>query len=510
VFSLTHGSAPRAEALGRPYVRGASVRAYWRDFEPQEGRFTWDLFDETLARARAQGKQAAFRVMNGTGTPEWVYAAGAQTYDPQDRGVRRLPLPWDDVFHEKWRAFVAALGRRYDGQPGVAYVAMSMPAGHWAELLFPVALPAVEGYSAERFVAAHRRVIEAYLAAFPRTPLTLAITGHEYDGSLQRVVGELTDWIVARLGPDNPRLLIQANGWSERTVMGRNTTVDRTFDSCFAKPIRRGLQQIAGDSWTLRQPPDTRMGDQLLANAVLLRCRAQYAEVYEGDVAGERVQPALAQLGALLERRAYLDAGGRLHADEIDQVDYTTDLSDPRSSPAAVRVAGGDGGEADGAARPLFGATAYVRYVAYERGKPALAGGYPWFGPALFEPGRRTCSVPGARRLRYTSDGSYPVPIRPDWAVSRSAVTIEGDTLDLGRLLGSAGTGSRKALRVVPVVEREDGKEALGDVYELGAAALEALDALDGAAGGGAGHGAEQGALVVPPLAAVEDLGQKE
>ena len=141
VFSLTHGAAPRDDALALPYVRGACVRAYWRDFEPQEGRFDWTLFDETLARAQRHGKQAAFRVMNGTGTPEWVYAAGAQAYDPQDRGVTRLPLPWDDVFFEKWRAFIGALARRYDGHPGVAYVAMSMPAGRWAELLFPVSLP---------------------------------------------------------------------------------------------------------------------------------------------------------------------------------------------------------------------------------------------------------------------------------------------------------------------------------------------------------------------------------
>src|SRR5262245_58990597 len=141
VFSLTHGAAPAAVALARPYVRGACVRAYWRDFEPEEGRLVWTLFDETLARARSHGKRAAFRVMNGTGTPEWVYGAGAAAYNPRDRGVTRLPVPWDEVFVDRWRAFVTALGERYDRDPDVAYVAMSMPAGRWAELLFPVSLP---------------------------------------------------------------------------------------------------------------------------------------------------------------------------------------------------------------------------------------------------------------------------------------------------------------------------------------------------------------------------------
>jgi hypothetical protein len=477
VFSLTHGSAPLDAALARPYVRGACVRAYWRDFEPEEGRFTWTLFDETIARARARGKRAAFRVMNGTGTPDWAYAAGAVPYDPRDRGETRLPVPWDDTFYEKWRAFIAALGRRYDGHPDVAYVAMSMPAGRWAELLFPVSLPGVPGYSMARFVAAHRRVVEAYLDAFPRTPLTLAITGHEYDGSLQAVDAALTDYIVARLGPDNPRLVIQANGWSERTVMGRNTTVDRTFDACFAKPIRRGLQQIAGDAWTLRHPPDTRMGDQFLANAVLLRYRAQYAEVYEGDVAGDRVQPALEQLGALLARRASLGADGHLHADGVDAVAYTTDLSDPQTSPSATRTA-------------HFARTAYVRYVAYAGGQVVLRGGFPSFGPTLFDAARRTVAIPGATRLRSTVDGSYPVPIRPDRAHSRTATTTAGDTLSLPDVW-PAGRAPR--LLVVPIVEREDGKEALGDVFEVDLGAPPAA-----------------GVLALPPLAAVEDLQQKE
>jgi hypothetical protein len=470
VFSLTHGSPPRDEALARPYVRGACVRTYWRDVEPAEGRFEWGLFDETLARAQRHGKKAAFRVMNGTGTPEWVYAAGAAPYDPRDRGVARLPLPWDDVFFGKWRTFIAALGRRYDGRPDVAYVAMAMPAGRWAELLFPVSLPEVPGYSMERFVDAHRRVVDAYAAAFPGTPLTLAVTGHEYDGSLQRVVADLTDFVVARFGPDNDRVVIQANGWSERTVMGRNTTVDRTFDACFAKPIRRGLQQIAGDSWALRRPPDTRLGDQLLANAVLLRYRARYAEIYEGDVAGDRIRPALEQLGALLARRARLDADGRLHADGIDRVVYTTDLRDPAAAPSGATPA------------PPFTRAAYVRYAGYEGGRVVLRGGFPFWGPVRYDPRRRSVSAPGAARLRYTADGTYPVPIRPDWPASRTAITVDGDTLSLD----DTRDGRDGPLRVVPIVLREDGTEALGDVYQVGASA------------------------VVPPLAAVEDLSRKE
>jgi hypothetical protein len=131
-----------------------------------------------------------------------------------------------------------------------------------------------------------------------------------------------------------------------------------------------------------------------------------------------------------------------------------------------------------------------VRYAAYEGGRVVLRGGFPFWGPVQCDPQRRAVTVPGAARLRYTSDGTYPVPIRPDWAVSRTAVTIDGDTLSID----DVGPGAAAApLRVVPVVLREDGKEALGEVYEVHPNAM--------AAGG---------VRALAPLAAVEDLEQKE
>jgi hypothetical protein len=102
-----------------------------------------------------------------------------------------------------------------------------------------------------------------------------------------------------------------------------------------------------------------------------------------------------------------------------------------------------------------------------------------------YDPPRGVLTVPGAARLRYTTDGTSPVPLRPDWAPSRSAVTIEGDTLS--RAETSLAPGA--SLRVVPVVVRDDGKEALGDVYQVPYEGREAL--------------------LLAPLAAVEDLSRE-
>jgi hypothetical protein len=141
--------------------------------------------------------------------------------------------------------------------------------------------------------------------------------------------------------------------------------------------------------------------------------------------------------------------------------------------------------------------SAYVRYAAFAGDEVVLQGGFPRFGPVRYDPQRHTVASPGARRLRYTTDGSYPVPIRPDWALSRTATTVEGDTLSLAGLV-PAGRTATTTVHVVPIVVREDGKEALGDVYAL---RLNEVPASGTPAGG---------AIVLSPLAAVEDLSQKE
>ena len=119
-----------------------------------------------------------------------------------------------------------------------------------------------------------------------------------------------------------------------------------------------------------------------------------------------------------------------------------------------------------------------------------LQGGFPFWGPVRYDPRRRVLAVPGAVRLRYTTDGTFPVPLRPGPGALAHRGDHQGDTLSVAEASPAPGA----PLRVVPVVVREDGKEALGDVYEV---------PPEGPSGVG-------GPLVVPPLAAVEDLSREE
>ncbi len=306
IYALFHVDTKRTalpgdEAASKSFVTGIATRTYWNLIERKEGEFDWTVFDATLDLAKKHGRRAAFRVMNGTGTPEWVYAAGARRYDAgewQGKSKGTVPVPWDAVFHEKWRRFLVAFGERYDAEPAVAYIAMSMPAGAWAELFHPKALRELPDYTYENWRATHERFISYYDSAFKTTPLTLALSGH---GPLRQLAGDITDHIIARHGPNNARIYIQANGWSDGGIMGApSPAIEKSFAAIWEKPLRHGFQQVAGVAWAKRG--DTRMGDQTRANEVFLRLRGEYAEIYDTDILSEDCRGPLEQLAEALGR----------------------------------------------------------------------------------------------------------------------------------------------------------------------------------------------------------------
>ncbi len=306
IYALFHVDSKRTglpgdDAASKPFVTGIATRTYWNLIERKEGEFDWTTFDATLALAKRHARHAAFRVMNGIGTPDWVYAAGARRYDAgewQGKSKGIVPVPWDPVFNDKWRRFLAAFGARYDANPAVAYIAMSMPAGAWAELFYPKTLRELPDYTYPKWKETHQRFIGYYAGAFKTTPLTLALSGH---GPLQQLVSDITDYIVAEYGPHNARVYIQANGWSDHGVMGAPTPdIEASFAPIWEKPLRHGFQQIAGVAWAKRG--DHRMGDQTKANDLFLRLRGEYAEIYDADVLADECHLPLQQLANALRR----------------------------------------------------------------------------------------------------------------------------------------------------------------------------------------------------------------
>ena len=124
-----------------PNIRGMRVGFEWGALEPNDGVFNWEPLDAALRLATQYNVPLAITVTPGILSPQWVYEAGAQSYTlvaGSDRGT--MPLPWDTIYLEKWRAFLRALAAHADahrmleyfqakgfGRKGELYVASEEP-----------------------------------------------------------------------------------------------------------------------------------------------------------------------------------------------------------------------------------------------------------------------------------------------------------------------------------------------------------------------------------------------
>jgi hypothetical protein len=126
-----------------PGVTTVYLRIAWSYLEPEEGRFNWSVLDTPAQRWLDEGKQIALRISCSESfmryaTPQWVEKAGAKGYNFSSRkGIDPNGPYWepdfdDPVFLAKLDHFLAALARRYDGNPEVAFIDVGS-FGVWGE-----------------------------------------------------------------------------------------------------------------------------------------------------------------------------------------------------------------------------------------------------------------------------------------------------------------------------------------------------------------------------------------
>ncbi len=158
-----------------PGVTTVYLRIAWSHIEPQEGRFNWSVLDTPAQRWLDKGKQIALRISCSESfmryaTPQWVEQAGAKGYNfTPGKGVDPNGPYWepdydDPVFLEKLDRFLAALARRYDGNPEVAFIDVGS-VGVWGE--GHTYASTLKPYSAETI----RRHIDLHTKHFKKTLL---------------------------------------------------------------------------------------------------------------------------------------------------------------------------------------------------------------------------------------------------------------------------------------------------------------------------------------------------
>ena len=127
-----------------PGVSTAYFRLPWRDLEPAEGEFRWDVIDSVAQPWIAAGKQIAFRfTCNESGyewaVPEWLPKAGCKgafmmmRKKSSQKGFRLWEPVWDDpVFLAKYENFIRAAAKKWNGNPAVAFIDVGS-FGMWGE-----------------------------------------------------------------------------------------------------------------------------------------------------------------------------------------------------------------------------------------------------------------------------------------------------------------------------------------------------------------------------------------
>lgn len=157
----------------------------WDKFEPEQGKIDTEFLDDYLRQAREANQTLAFRVMTTfpgrKNHPDWLEAIGGKinyiSVFIDGRSHTNNPAPdFDDPLVLKVHLdFIKNLGEIYDGHPDLDHVDLGS-VGWWGEWHMSGTkdgkMPSIES---------QRKIIDAYINAFKKTPLVIPINSSRFD-----------------------------------------------------------------------------------------------------------------------------------------------------------------------------------------------------------------------------------------------------------------------------------------------------------------------------------------
>jgi hypothetical protein len=171
----------------------------WGELEPQPGMLNTKFLDEVLRQTRESRQQLAFRVMCCSTSkdhpyhPKWLKEVGGGELrcDYEGQGPFLIPDLDDPIVLERHLDFVKRLGQRYDGHRDIDHIDLGS-IGWWGEWH-------LSGSKTCKLTSLeHRkRMVDAYLAAFRKTPLLMLIGG---GACLKQATQQGTGWRADCLG----------------------------------------------------------------------------------------------------------------------------------------------------------------------------------------------------------------------------------------------------------------------------------------------------------------------
>lgn len=141
----------------------------WRELDPIENDFRFEDWEKTWDSELGKDKHVVFRVFvdypsKPSGLPDWLREAGVKETAYKDYGGGKSPDYNDPRMLASMERLIAALGKRYNNHPRVAFIQIGL-LGFWGEWH---TYPREELYATPE---TERRVIDAYKKAFPNKSL---------------------------------------------------------------------------------------------------------------------------------------------------------------------------------------------------------------------------------------------------------------------------------------------------------------------------------------------------
>ncbi len=233
---------PAGDPVGRtpasPSQAGVLVKVLW-DACGDDAACLLDLIQGQLDQAQARGLKVALAVADGPSAPPAVKEA-CQLFSFSYRGeAATMCLPWDPHYLEAKEDLVAALGERFDAHPALAYVYFTGACstnGIEGHCRVDEAEYSAAGYTERRLQDAYLEILDAYLDAFPTTPIAMEV---------HALFGSASVWeVLWQHGVGSGRLGLAAWWCSERLSVRGGDTV----------PVWPLVQSAAATTFAVCQP----------------------------------------------------------------------------------------------------------------------------------------------------------------------------------------------------------------------------------------------------------------
>ncbi|HXW62093.1 MAG TPA: hypothetical protein VEJ45_05805 [Candidatus Acidoferrales bacterium] len=301
-------------ALNNPYISGVALQIHWSDLETVEGNPDWSKLDQLFAAAESSKKWVQLLIFPGFFSPPWALQ-GVHTetfplqYGPGKGTIAKLPMPWDDVYLNRWFTFVKLLSGRYGTSPAFRVIAAAGPTSVSAEYTLPsnredISTWLTAGYTPEKYAAAWEKTFRAYAADFPNQYISVSmgfglninergkIAPRERKETRQEIIDEAMSVLGPRFalqfsnldgfpgaGP-GPRAVGFVIGYNGRVITGLQlrTSCERNSGNMGAE----GNPPLA-----LKKSIDIGMQPNATGRHV------NYLEIYEPDVLADDLQPVL-------------------------------------------------------------------------------------------------------------------------------------------------------------------------------------------------------------------------